>query len=115
MKNDDRASSIHRSAKVEDIHIRNDDRTFRLLCNALGDEISFAIIKSTMKGSRSAIEISKESRIPVSSVYKKIKKLQNLRIISVHEIAIDGRSGKKVALYRCEMKSLELSLSDGGD
>ncbi len=97
------------------MRFRNDDGLFTFLCRVLGDDISFAIIKSTIRECMPAIEISKGSKIPVSSVYKKIRKLQEYGIIRVEKIDIDPRSGKKIAYYRSRIKSLELRLSDAGD
>jgi hypothetical protein len=84
------------------------------MCRSLGDDISFAIIKSTINQSRPAIEIAKMYRVPLSSVYKKIRKLKALGIIDLDRIDIDSRSGKKIAYYRSRVESLELSLT-GGD
>lgn len=67
-----------------------------------------------MRSSKSAIDISKINQLPVSSVYKKIRKLQTLGIVVIGNITIDGRSGKRIALYRCVMKSLELQLTEEG-
>jgi hypothetical protein len=81
------------------------------MCKSLGDDISFAIIKSTISQSRPAVEIAKAHHVPLSSVYKKIRKLKELGIIDVDKIDVDGRSGKRIAYYRSRVESLELSLS----
>ena len=96
------------------MYFKSDDGDFSLLCGILGDPISFAIIRTTMRSSKSAIEISKINQLPVSSVYKKIRRLQTLGIVVIENITIDGRSGKRIALYRCVMKSFELQLTEEG-
>ena len=106
---------VHRTATAEDVRFRNDDNLFTFLCGILGDDISFAIIKSTIRECRPAIEISKGSKIPVSSVYKKIRKLQEYGIVRVEKIDIDTKSGKRIAFYRSWLKSLELRPSDVGE
>lgn len=58
-----------------------------------------------------AVEIARTYHIPLSSVYKKIRKLKDLEMLDIDKIEIDSRSGKKIAYYRCTVKSLELSLT----
>ena len=91
--------------------MRTDDRGFTQMCKSLGDEISFAIIKSTINQSMSAMEIAKVQHVPLSSVYNKIRKLKALGLVDVERIDIDSRSGKKISCYRGRVESLELSLS----
>lgn len=95
--------------------IKNDDKHFALLCNALGDGISLAIVKSTMRESLPVVEISRRGKIPISSAYKKIKKLQHHRIVRIEKVDTDARSGKRIAYYRSMISSLELRLSDDGN
>lgn len=90
-----------------------DDRAFVSLCGALGDRVSFAIIKSTIRGAKTAAEISRESRVPLSSVYRKIGRLDRLGIIKVRRVA-DGKSGKKVAHYTCRARALRVKIDKDG-
>lgn len=114
MRNNGEAG-IHRVAKPEPALIRNDETSFTLLCRALGDAVSFAILKSTMKQSKSAIQISKASQIPVSSVYKKIKKLHHLGIVFIDRIDIDKKNGKKITFYKSRIRTLALYLTNDGE
>lgn len=90
------------------------DEAFVMLCNALGDKVSFGIIKSTIKAAKSVVEISRENNIPISSVYKKIRRLKSLDMIDVQTVVTDAQSGKKVAYYRCNIKSIEMSMDGYG-
>ncbi len=74
------------------------------------DEISFKLISSTIDTSKTAAQVSVENNIPLSSTYKKIKKLQDIGMLSIERIELDG-NGKKVAYYRSRIKSMELNLS----
>ncbi len=74
------------------------------------DEISFKLITSTIDTSKTAAQVSVENNIPLSSTYKKIKKLQDIGMLSIERIELDG-NGKKVAYYRSRIKSMELNLS----
>jgi predicted transcriptional regulator len=106
---------IQRVVNPEPALIKNDEKSFTLLCRALGDAVSFAILKSTMKQSKSATQISKACQIPVSSVYKKIKKLHHLGIVFIDRIDIDNKNGKKITFYKSRIRSLELNLTSDGE
>jgi predicted transcriptional regulator len=94
--------------------IIEDEKVFVRLCKILGDKISLGIMKSTMKVSKSAVEISKEYHLPQSSVYKKIQKLQDLGILKIQAILADDVKGKKIAYYGCTIKSLEMNFDEQG-
>jgi hypothetical protein len=107
-------SGAEREGKAKAEETKNDDRLFALISGALADPVSFAIIKSTIREALTAIEIARRNRIPVSSVYKKIRKLQDFGMVCVDKIDIDSRSGKKIAYYKSRIRTLELRLSDDG-
>jgi predicted transcriptional regulator len=68
---------------------------------------------STIESAKTACQICEENRLPMSSTYKKIRKLYKAGLISIEKINID-RKGKKVLLYRSRIKSLEFNLKEGG-
>lgn len=74
------------------------------------DEISFKLITSTIDTPKTAAQVSAENSIPLSSTYKKIKKLQDVGVLFIEKIELDG-NGKKVIYYRSKIKSMELNLS----
>lgn len=89
-----------------------DDRLFVPLCGILGDRVSFVIIYSTIKDAKTAIEISRESDVPLSSVYRKVRKLERLGIIQ-SRVSTDA-NGKKIAYYTCRVKALRMSINGDG-
>jgi predicted transcriptional regulator len=89
-----------------------DEIVFMLLCSVLANKVSFSVIKSTMKTAKSVVDIAKENQIPISSVYKNIRHLQQIGIIKIETIATDSKSGKRIANYRCKIKLLEMSLDE---
>lgn len=91
-----------------------DEKAFVALCKALGDRISFGIIKSTIRAAKTATEISRESRFSPSSVYKKIKALERLGILQVQTVVADRETGKRIAYYRCSVRALEISMDEQG-
>ena len=89
-----------------------DDRLFVPLCGILGDRVSFVIIYSTIRDAKTAAEISRESDVPLSSVYRKVRKLERLGIIQSRVSA--DRNGKKIAYYTCRIKALKMSVDEDG-
>lgn len=49
-------------------------------------------------------------RVAMSSTYKKIRRLQDLGIVSIERIDIDN-NGKRVLYYRSKIRSLELNVT----
>lgn len=91
-----------------------DDETMLSLCTLLGNRVSFGIIKSTIESPRSAVGISRENRIPLSSVYRQIRRLQKVGIIQVESKARNKRNSKSIAYYRCKLQSVRMSLDENG-
>lgn len=80
------------------------------LLQELVDGVSYRLIMSTIDTSKTAAQVSIENNLPLSSTYKKIKKLQDVGILFVEKIELDGK-GKKVVYYRSKIKSMEFNLS----
>ncbi|WP_415282592.1 hypothetical protein [Candidatus Nitrososphaera sp. FF02] len=80
------------------------------LLQELVDGISYRIIMTTIDTPKTAAQVSAENGLPLSSTYKKIKKLQDVGILFVEKIELDGK-GKKVVHYRSKIKSMEFNLS----
>ena len=97
---------IHRITSAQKVHVRNDDKASMQMCKALGDEISLAIIKPTIEKSTPAIAIAitKAHHVPLSSVYKKIRRLRELGVINIDKINVDDRSGKRIIAIGAESK-----------
>lgn len=80
------------------------------LLQELVDGVSHRIVMSTIDAAKTAAQVSAENSLPLSSTYKKIRKLQNVGILFVEKIDLDGK-GKKVVYYRSRVKSMEFNLS----
>ena len=79
----------------------------------LADNISQKIILSTISAAKPAQQISTENRLPLSSTYKKIRKLCSLKLLCIDRIQIDD-SGKKVLLYKSKIRSCQFYLRQEG-
>jgi hypothetical protein len=79
----------------------------------LADIVSHKIILSTIDIAKTAQHIALENNLPISSTYKKIRRLCQMDLLCVDQVSID-ESGKKVLFYKSKIKSLEFCLKKGG-
>jgi hypothetical protein len=79
----------------------------------LSDVVSHKIILSTIEEAKTAQQIALENELPLSSTYKKIKRLHSMDILRVDRISLD-ETGKRVVYYKSRVKSLEFSLRKAG-
>jgi len=87
---------------------QQDDYALDLLHELL-DNISYRIILSIIQSARSVSDISSQNKIPLSSTYKKIKRLTQHGLIHVARIEIDD-SGKKVVYYKSKVKRMQFGI-----
>lgn len=80
------------------------------LLQELIDGMSHRIVMSTIDAAKTTAQVSAENSLPLSSTYKKMRKLQDVGILYVEKIDLDGK-GKKVVYYRSKVKSMEFNLS----
>lgn len=79
------------------------------LLKVFGDEAARTILLSIINEPKSALDITRESKIPISSVYRKIHWLESARLIKVKGFVITG-DGKKYHLYQSRIKGVKISL-----
>jgi predicted methyltransferase len=96
-----------------DIIIYNESRIAIPLLQDIVDEIAFKIILSIIDVAKTVFQICDENKIPISSTYKKIRKLQHAGLVVIEKIEIDDK-GKKVIFYKSKIKTLEFSLKKDG-
>lgn len=91
--------------------IRN-DRLRSAILSALADKEMMMIMDSAMFRSKAANDIIKETNMPHSTAYRKIKWMveEDLLIVSSIQITDDG---KKSSLFRSTLKSLNVSYHSG--
>src|ERR671922_2431011 len=77
------------------------------------DESSLKIISSIIDVEKNVFQICFENKLPLSSTYKKVRKLYKDGLVSVRKIDIDDR-GRKVVFYRSKIKSLDFNLKKDG-
>jgi hypothetical protein len=79
----------------------------------LADIVSHKIILATIDIAKTAQQIALESNLPISSTYKKIRRLCQMDLLCIDQVSID-ESGKKVLYYKSKIKSLEFYLKKDG-
>jgi len=90
--------------------LKQEDKTASILLKELFDGFSYKIVMSTIEESKTVFEICKENDLPISSTYKKIKKLKELGLLFIDRIVINEK-GKKVVFYKSKIQSVELILN----
>ena len=90
--------------------LNQEDKNASILLKELFDGFSYKIVMSTIEDSKTVFEICKENDLPISSTYKKIKKLKDLGLLFIDRIVINEK-GKKVIFYKSKIQSVELILN----
>jgi predicted transcriptional regulator len=81
------------------------------LLEILSDKYCRIIIESIMDKPKSAIEIVSETKIPVSTVYRRIQMLSDNKLLRISgNISEDG---KKSFLYKSKVKGIQTKYENG--
>jgi predicted transcriptional regulator len=78
----------------------------------LMDSVSYQIIMSISDYAKPVVEISVQNKIPLSSTYKKIKRLTKHGLVQADKIIVD-EAGKKVILYRSKIRGMRIDVEQG--
>lgn len=81
------------------------------LLEILSDKYCRAILESTMDKPKSAIEITAEAGIPMSTVYRRIQTLHDNKLLKTSGIITDD--GKRLFLYKSKIKGIQSRYNDG--
>ena len=93
---------------LENSIINCDDEAIETL-REIADKTTYRIIIAIIHSPKTTAQICAENKLPQSSTYKRIRKLQEEGLITIEKINIDSK-GKKVVLYRSKIKSLVFNL-----
>lgn len=77
----------------------------------LSDKYCRSILAVIMDKPKSAIEISREKDIPISTVYRRIQMLHDSKMIFTSGVITD--EGKRLFLYKSKIKEVNTSFHDG--
>ena len=86
--------------------VEEEDKKDAIL-QVISDKYCRAILEATMDVPKSAMEISAESKIPISTVYRRLQTLHDNKLLGISgSISNDG---KKYFLYRSKVKAISSS------
>ena len=77
----------------------------------LSDKYCRAILEAIMDTPKSAIEVSREKIIPLSTVYRRIQQLHDSKMIRTSGVITE--EGKRLFLYKSKIKEVNTSFSNG--
>ena len=76
------------------------DAILEVMC----DKYCRAILENTMQKPKSAMEISAETKIPISTVYRRLQTLHDNKLLGISGSISDD--GKKYFLYKSKIKTI---------
>lgn len=82
-----------------------DSKLKKDILKALSDEYSRTIMNFTIEQSKSVVEIVKECDIPMTTAYRRVKELEENKILKVTGSVVTD-DGKKYFLYQNRLKSI---------
>ncbi|HSF51332.1 MAG TPA: winged helix-turn-helix domain-containing protein [Nitrososphaeraceae archaeon] len=88
-----------------------DKKTVISFLNSILENDTYEIILLLMKKSKTVYQIHDEINLPLSSIYKRIKKLENMGIVAIDKIHINSR-GRKIIFYKSKLRSINFRLNE---
>lgn len=82
-----------------------------VMLRILADKYSRAILDATMDSPKSAIDLSAECKIPISTAYRRVQELHDNRLLGISGSINDD--GKKYFLYKSKIKSIMARFNGG--
>jgi predicted transcriptional regulator len=77
----------------------------------LSDKYCRLILESIMHTPKSAMEITAETKTPMSTVYRRIQTLHDSKLLAVSGMITD--EGKRLFLYKSKIKGIQSTFNDG--
>ncbi len=84
-----------------------DEKRKQVILEVLADPYCKQILQIIMDKPKSVMDITTETRIPVSTVYRRIQLLHDNKIVSISGTISDD--GKKYFLYKSKIKSVSIT------
>ena len=83
-----------------------DDERKQIILEVLADKYCKQILHDTLEKPKSAMEISSEKKIPISTVYRRLQTLYDAKLLAISGSI--NQDGKKYFLYKSRVKSISL-------
>ena len=88
-----------------------DEERKQPLLEVIADKYCRTILETTMAKPKSAIEINFETKIPISTIYRRLQTLHDNKLVGVSGII--SEEGKKNFLYKSKVKQISASINGG--
>ena len=88
-----------------------EDSKNNTLLSVLSDRYCRSILEATMEKPKSVTEISAETKIPISTIYRRIQTLHDNRLLHISGMISDD--GKKLFLYKSKIKGFKSRYGKG--
>ncbi len=83
-----------------------DEEQKQVILEILADKYCKSILQNTLDKPKSAMEISSEKKIPISTVYRRLQTLYDAKLLAISGSI--SQDGKKFFLYKSRIKSISL-------
>ena len=90
---------------IQSQKIMDEDRK-QVILEILADIYCKLILHNTLEKPKSAMEISNEKKIPISTVYRRLQTLFDAKLLAISGSI--NQDGKKYFLYKSRIKSISL-------
>ena len=94
--------TIQQTRKVED------DQRKEAILDIMSDKYCREILRVTLDKPMSAMEIAGESKIPISTIYRRLQNLHDNKLL--HISGSISEDGKKYFLYKSKVKAISTNL-----
>ena len=89
----------------------NDYQPKEHLLSIVSDKYCRTILKAIIDKPKSAVEIASETKVPITTVYRRIQTLHDNKVVQASGM-ITG-DGKKMFLYKSKIKGINSTYSEG--
>lgn len=84
-----------------------DDERKQIILEVLADKYCKQILQDTLEKPKSAMELSADKKIPISTVYRRLQTLYDAKLLAISGSI--NEDGKKYFLYKSKVKSISLN------
>ena len=84
----------------------SDDKKKQIILESIADKYCKQILKNTVEKPKSAMMISVEENIPLSTVYRKLQRLYDGKLLAISGSI--NRDGKKYFLYMSKIREINI-------
>ncbi len=95
---------------MQTINVNEQDKKETIL-SAISDRYSRIILEATLPAPKTALEISTEFNIPISTTYRRLQVLYDSKLLTISGTISDD--GKKFFMYKSNVKQVLVSFQNG--